>query len=108
MVPLVIIQCFTEPESMLFLRRYRTCGILALDAPAGHAHESGGVGVYVELTMVPRTQPRPQSNTPWTHWPPGDLLKRNIALSLALSLKHNDKYHLKRVGGSSKSAGDRG
>ena len=66
MVPLVIIQCFTEPESMLFLRRYHICLIWALGAPAGHAHESDGVGLYVVLTMVPRTQPRPQSNTPWT------------------------------------------
>ena len=66
MAPLVIIQCFTDPESMLFLRRYHIRLIWALGAPAGHAHEPGGVGVYVELTMVPRTHPTPPSDAPWT------------------------------------------
>ena len=66
MVPLVIMQCFTDPESMLFLRRYHICLIWALGAPAGHAHEPGGVAVYVELAVVPSPQARPQSNTPWT------------------------------------------
>jgi len=37
MVPLVVMQCFSEPESMLFLRRYHICLIWALGAPAGHA-----------------------------------------------------------------------
>ena len=66
MVPPVITQCFTDPDSMLLLRRYHICLIWALGALAGHAHEPGGLGAYVELTMVLRTRPTPPSDAPWT------------------------------------------
>ena len=66
MVPLVIMQCFREPESMLFLRRYHICLIWAPGAPAGHTHEPSGLGAYVELTMALMTQPKPSRDAPGT------------------------------------------
>ena len=74
MVPPVIIQRFTDQDSMLFLRRYHIRLIWALGAPAGHTHEPSGLGAYVELTMALMTQPKPPRYAPWTrpgHGVPG-------------------------------------
>ena len=85
MVPLGIIQCFTDQESMLFLRRYHICLIWALDTLAGRAHEPSGVGVYVELTMVPRTTPR----HPATPHGPARAAGCRASLAIAFNMVYN-------------------
>ena len=70
------------------------CLIWALGAPAGHANEPGGLGVYVELTMVPRTHATPPSDAPGTR--PG----RGMP-GFASNCSFNVVYNAAEIGSSS-------
>ena len=68
MVPLVIIQCFTEPESMLFLRRYHICLIWAVFAHFGVTRRRHFEEHKKLCSVQTSVEPKAMVHQGWTCW----------------------------------------